>query len=87
MLPDQSGVVEQDEHEIGPRRVLNFGHTIGHALETVTGFRRFRHGEAVAHGMLAAAHISTARGMLAEGDRDRLQDLVTTWVRFRLSQT
>ena len=46
-----------DERESGLRRVLNFGHTIGHALEAVTHYRRFRHGEAVAYGMQAAAYI------------------------------
>ena len=72
----KADVVEQDEHEAGPRRVLNFGHTVGHALETVTGYKRFKHGEAVAHGMLAAAHISTARGLLAADGRDELRDLI-----------
>ena len=48
-------IVEEDERESGPRRALNFGHTLGHALEAVTKYRRFRHGEAVGYGMLAAA--------------------------------
>jgi 3-dehydroquinate synthase len=46
------------------RRVLNFGHTVGHALEVVTGFRRFRHGEAVGHGVVVAAEISHRLGLL-----------------------
>jgi len=72
----KADVVGQDEREAGPRRVLNFGHTIGHALEAVTNYRRFRHGEAVAYGMLAAARISTARGLMPTGDQNQLQDLI-----------
>ena len=51
-------IVSTDEREGGRRRVLNFGHTIGHALETETAYRYFLHGEAVAWGMIAAAHIA-----------------------------
>ena len=65
-------IVARDEREGGPRRVLNFGHTIGHALETVTGYRRLTHGEAVGWGMIGAASIAAARGLLAEGERARL---------------
>ena len=53
-------VVSSDERESGLRRVLNFGHTIGHALEAESGYRRFLHGEAVAWGMIAATHIAAA---------------------------
>jgi 3-dehydroquinate synthase len=69
-------VVGRDEREGGLRRSLNFGHTIGHALEAVSEYRRFRHGEAVAYGMLAAAHVSVARGTLAADDQARLADLL-----------
>jgi len=55
-------VVEQDEHEEDYRAVLNFGHTIGHALEVATGYRKFLHGEAVAIGMAKAASISLRHG-------------------------
>jgi 3-dehydroquinate synthase len=55
-------VVSSDEREGGLRRVLNFGHTIGHALETESAYRRFLHGEAVAWGMIAATHIASATG-------------------------
>jgi 3-dehydroquinate synthase len=65
-------IVEQDEHESGLRRTLNFGHTVGHALEAVTKYRRFRHGEAVAYGMLAAAAIGAARKVFPAADRDAL---------------
>jgi 3-dehydroquinate synthase len=69
-------VVEEDERESGPRRILNFGHTAGHALEAVTRYRRFRHGEAVAYGMLVAAEIATAREALPGPDRDALARLI-----------
>lgn len=68
----KAAVVSQDEREAGPRRVLNFGHTAGHAFEAVTKYRRFRHGEAVALGMLVAAEVAVARGVLAAADRDAL---------------
>ena len=68
--------MQQDERESGPRRTLNFGHTVGHALEAITKYRRFRHGEAVALGMLAAAEIGVARGALAAADRDALSALI-----------
>ncbi|MFH0925418.1 MAG: 3-dehydroquinate synthase [bacterium] len=51
-------VVAQDEQEFGLRAILNYGHTIGHALETVTNYQRFKHGEAVGLGMIYAAKIS-----------------------------
>ena len=69
-------IVEADERESGLRRTLNFGHTIGHALEAVTKYRRFRHGEAVAYGMLVAGAIAGARGMMPAGDFDALKGIV-----------
>jgi 3-dehydroquinate synthase len=72
----KAALVSEDEHEAGPRRVLNFGHTIGHALEAVTRYKRLRHGEAVAYGMLAAADLSAARGLMPEDDRALLLDIV-----------
>jgi 3-dehydroquinate synthase len=69
-------VVSIDEHETGLRRILNFGHTVGHALEAVTGYRRFLHGEAVGWGMLAAAEIARARGALPEAAATRLAALI-----------
>jgi 3-dehydroquinate synthase len=71
-------VVTADEREAGPRRILNFGHTAGHALEAVTRFRRFRHGEAVGYGMLVAAELARARGALAETERQSLADLIAS---------
>jgi 3-dehydroquinate synthase len=74
----KADVVAADEKESGLRRILNFGHTAGHALEAVTRYRRFRHGEAVGYGMLAAAELAVARGALAESDRKALADLITS---------
>ena len=74
----KASVVSGDERESGPRRVLNFGHTAGHALEAVTKFRRFRHGEAVAYGMLVAADLAKARAALADRDRQALADLIAS---------
>jgi 3-dehydroquinate synthase len=72
----KAGVVSQDERERGPRRLLNFGHTAGHALEAVTKYRRFRHGEAIAWGLLIAADVSVARGALHEEGRKALAGLI-----------
>lgn len=72
----KAAIVEQDERESGVRRTLNFGHTAGHALEAVTKYRRFRHGEAVAYGMLVAAQLGVSRKVLSEGERDRLAALI-----------
>jgi len=58
-------VVERDEHESGVRQVLNFGHTLGHALEAATGYRRFLHGEAVACGMMFATLLALVTGRVA----------------------
>jgi 3-dehydroquinate synthase len=69
-------VVAADERESGLRRVLNFGHTVGHALEAVTKFRRFRHGEAVAYGMLAALALGAVRGVTPQDARTRVADLI-----------
>jgi 3-dehydroquinate synthase len=74
----KSDVVSADEKESGLRRILNFGHTAGHALEAVTKYRRYRHGEAVAYGMLVAAELSAARGILTLQDRQALADLIVS---------
>jgi 3-dehydroquinate synthase len=72
----KADVVSKDEREAGLRRILNFGHTIGHALEAVTAYRHFRHGEAIAYGMLGAADIAATRGMLGADDRQALAELI-----------
>lgn len=69
-------VVAADEKESGVRRILNFGHTAGHALEAVTKYRRYRHGEAVAYGMLVACEIAVQRGAMAPADRQAVADLI-----------
>jgi 3-dehydroquinate synthase len=73
----KADVVSKDERESGLRRILNYGHTIGHALEAVTRYRRFRHGEAIAYGMLAAADLAVARGALADRERQAIVQLIT----------
>jgi 3-dehydroquinate synthase len=78
----KAAIVAGDEREeIGradhrSRRILNFGHTTAHALEKLTGYRRFRHGEAVGYGMLVAGEISKNIGMLASGELESLRDTV-----------
>jgi 3-dehydroquinate synthase len=74
----KAAVVADDEREAGPRRILNFGHTAGHAIEAITKYRRFRHGEAVGYGMVVAAELAKARGALAERDRQALAGLVAS---------
>lgn len=61
-------VVSADEKESGVRRILNYGHTLGHALEAETAYSRLLHGEAVGYGMNAAAHLAERLGVLAKGD-------------------
>ncbi|MCC6442891.1 MAG: 3-dehydroquinate synthase [Armatimonadetes bacterium] len=62
----KADVVGQDETESGLRAILNYGHTVGHALESATGYRRYLHGEAVALGMVAAACIAEKTKMAQE---------------------
>ena len=69
-------IVEKDEREGGLRRVLNLGHTIGHALEAATSYRRFTHGEAVGWGLIGAAWIATARELLDEPVFDAIASAV-----------
>jgi 3-dehydroquinate synthase len=69
-------VVSADERENGLRRVLNFGHTIGHALEAETEYRHFLHGEAVAWGMIASAKIAAAVDRIDQATAERIKDAV-----------
>ncbi len=66
-------VVSADEREGDLRRILNFGHTVGHALEAETGYARFLHGEAVAFGMSAAAHLGFLAGICDTDTRDAIR--------------
>jgi len=72
----KASVVEVDEREAGPRAILNFGHTVGHAIEAASGYCRYLHGEAVALGMLAAADLSVRLGLCAPALRERLARLL-----------
>jgi len=69
-------VVQQDEREGGLRAILNYGHTLGHALETVTGYRRYLHGEAVAIGMVAAGEIARRLGWWSAAEAERQRHLI-----------
>jgi 3-dehydroquinate synthase len=72
----KADVVAEDEREGGRRRILNFGHTIGHALETNFGFDTLRHGEAVAYGMLAAGKLSIEDGRMKNQDFELLEEII-----------
>ena len=72
----KAAVVESDEREGGVRAVLNYGHTMGHAVETLTGYSSFLHGEAVAIGMVQAARISQSLGFCSAADRERIESLL-----------
>jgi 3-dehydroquinate synthase len=69
-------IVGEDERESGLRQVLNFGHTIGHALEAASGYRGLLHGEAVGWGMLAAVEIARELGKLRPADAERISSLI-----------
>lgn len=72
----KADVVHRDEREQDLRRILNFGHTIGHALETLAGYGRLRHGEAVGLGMLAATRLAVREGLLGEQNAARIERLI-----------
>ncbi len=72
----KADVVAQDERESGLRAILNFGHTLGHALEAATSYTALLHGEAIGCGMLGALHLAVARGALPEQEAARMRALV-----------
>jgi 3-dehydroquinate synthase len=71
----KAAIVEADETESNLRRILNFGHTIGHAVEAVSGYR-LPHGMAVAMGMVAAAELAVLKGILEPREKERMQNLL-----------
>lgn len=71
----KAGVVEKDELDLGLRNILNYGHTVGHAIESVSELKVW-HGEAVAIGMLAEARISNRLGILTEDEVARIKNLI-----------
>lgn len=75
-LRHKAAVVANDEREGGLRKILNFGHTIGHALEASAGYGSYFHGEAVAIGMVAASRLSNLFAGLAADEADRLTRLI-----------
>jgi 3-dehydroquinate synthase len=69
-------IVASDETESGQRALLNFGHTVGHGLEAISGYGEYLHGEAISIGQVAAARLSTRLSTLSEKDADRIRDLL-----------
>jgi len=72
----KADVVARDERENNLRAILNFGHTVGHALEAASNYRRFKHGEAVAWGMIAAAELSVSLGKMKAEEARRFAQLI-----------
>ncbi len=72
----KAGVVNLDERESGLRMILNFGHTVGHALEQATGYKVLLHGEAVGWGMVAALYLARERGTISSRQFVRLENLI-----------
>ncbi len=72
----KADVVSKDEKESGLRMILNFGHTIGHAIESATNYKQLLHGEAVAWGSIAALSVAVARNTVGEKDANRIANLI-----------
>ena len=72
----KAGIVGRDERESGERALLNLGHTFGHAIEALTGFERWLHGEAVGCGLCLAADLSSRLGMIGSAEVERVTDAV-----------
>ncbi len=72
----KAGVVCEDEREQGARMILNFGHTVGHAIEAATGYTSLLHGEAIGWGMVAAVRLAQGRGVLPDETAERITALI-----------
>jgi len=72
----KADVVSKDEKESGLRMILNFGHTLGHAIEAATGYKKLLHGQAIAWGMIAALHVSLARRRITHEEFARMANLI-----------
>jgi 3-dehydroquinate synthase len=73
-------VVQEDEkEEKGKREILNFGHTIGHIIETLTAYSKYSHGEAVAIGMVEEAKLALKKNLLSEKDFSRIETLISKY--------
>jgi 3-dehydroquinate synthase len=75
----KSDIVSRDERESGLRAVLNYGHTVGHAIETATGYTVYLHGEAIAIGMQIEARLSAALGLIGEEEYGRIRTLINSY--------
>jgi 3-dehydroquinate synthase len=75
-IAQKARVVSLDERESGIREILNFGHTFAHALESVTRYRKYLHGEAVGWGMIAATRLAASSRMFSEKDTARVMSLI-----------
>lgn len=75
----KADVVGIDERESGLRMILNFGHTVGHAIEAVTQYRKLLHGEAIAWGMLAALELSRSRSTINTAEAERIQKTIFSY--------
>jgi 3-dehydroquinate synthase len=75
----KADVVSKDERESGLRAILNYGHTVGHAIETATGYTQFLHGEAVAIGMYCEARLSQILGIIDSGHVKRIEALIKAY--------
>lgn len=75
-IAQKARVVSEDERESGLREILNFGHTFAHALESVTRYRKYLHGEAVGWGMIAASRLAVEKGMFSSRDEERVAKVI-----------